>query len=475
MRNCVFVAGMLGAVCGALLGAAWAEIQLVLDFDPEFSAFPPPPGLLRRCASLAALVGLAAGVVAGVACIRLKTRRSRLAVVLLAGALLGADVPFLHGWSLPQGRPILLGTLGALLAVTCYWLVGNALDSSDQMRRTVFPQFSLRGMLAALAVVCAALAMLVSTPGKRWHARRLLAESGFRVLTSSDSPEWVVWLVGVRTRNYLVRLHSIQGRLPPKPAADLLAAFEQFPEIEELQVEGVSDADLRHFAGMRRLRRLTLSGSQLRGSGLKYFDALRHLEHLNLRGADLSDGLDSLKDLPSLTFLEASQSALTDSGLKGISRFPQLEALHLRQSKVTDGCLRHLAGLARLKTLGLSNCPVGDAGLSALGDVPALRRLSLAETQITDAGINYLSRAHKLAVVDFNGTNVTDAGLMQLVCLTKLRFVFAAATGITQNGVDKFHARRSALLATRLVSIHYLPFRPGRLPPNPVEVYGDDE
>lgn len=85
-----------------------------------------------------------------------------------------------------------------------------------------------------------------------------------------------------------------------------------------------------------------------------------------------------------------ASSSVGDAGLECLKGLPQLEWLDLSNTQVTDAGLGHLEGLTQLSDLDLSNTQVTDAGLGALRGMTRLKFLKLRGTKVTDAGIEEL-------------------------------------------------------------------------------------
>ncbi len=75
-----------------------------------------------------------------------------------------------------------------------------------------------------------------------------------------------------------------------------------------------------------------------------------------------------------------------------------------------DEWLKPLAELPHLSGLGLSGTAVTDEGLAYLKSLRALETLTLAETKITDEGLAELMGLKSLRTLDVRGTEVTAAG-----------------------------------------------------------------
>jgi hypothetical protein len=230
MRKTLLVAAILGALVGAALGATWAEIQIVFDYN-SIRIFSQPDWLLPEFAGVP--LGLTVGTVYG----SIQGRRNRPAVVLAAGAILGAMVPFLLAGSPPQGRPLLLAVLGTLLAGALHWIVVTPFATRGNSARRRWPQFSLRGMFAAVAVFGVVLTIFVSRPVQQRRARTALISHGYRVKYEPDGPQWLAWLLGERTKDYFGHVSAVD-RSNSRVDGASLKTLEVLPEVEELRLSG---------------------------------------------------------------------------------------------------------------------------------------------------------------------------------------------------------------------------------------------
>jgi hypothetical protein len=104
-------------------------------------------------------------------------------------------------------------------------------------------------------------------------------------------------------------------------------------------------------------------------------------------------GLEHLKGLSQLRWLDLPGTQVTDSGLEHLKGLKQLQILSLNDTKVTDAGLQHLKGLPQLEWLDLDGTQVTDAGLEHLKGLTHLWRLTLHRTNVTDQGENRLQRA----------------------------------------------------------------------------------
>ena len=108
------------------------------------------------------------------------------------------------------------------------------------------------------------------------------------------------------------------------------------------------DMDVPLFKPLTRLATLDLSqtkmsGTHIRGAGLRSLRELEHLTQLNLAHTQISDtGLREIKKLQSLTVLCLEGTQVTDAGLNEIKSLEKLKNLNLRHTGVTGAGLDEL-------------------------------------------------------------------------------------------------------------------------------------
>jgi beta-lactamase regulating signal transducer with metallopeptidase domain/Leucine-rich repeat (LRR) protein len=200
-----------------------------------------------------------------------------------------------------------------------------------------------------------------------------------------------------------------------------------------------TDLGLAHLQGLTGLQALYLTGPRVTDQGLASLQALKALEELGLLDTQITDaGLARLQHLPRLkSLILARNNRITDAGMAHLEGVAGLEQLSLHYTVVTDAGLVHLRGLTRLQRLDLSGTEIDGTGLAHLKDMPRLECLYLAYTQVTDAGlanIKGLSGLHFLWIED---TKVTDLGLEHLKGLTGLQTLLLGGTQVTDAGVQQ--------------------------------------
>ena len=97
---------------------------------------------------------------------------------------------------------------------------------------------------------------------------------------------------------------------------------------------------MAHFQGLKNLKLLDLRNEsftatepkapRITDAGLKHLAGLTKLEYLNLQGQHITDeGLKHLSGMTNLQTLSLSFSGITDEGLKHLDGFQKLRSLHL--------------------------------------------------------------------------------------------------------------------------------------------------
>jgi hypothetical protein len=180
---------------------------------------------------------------------------------------------------------------------------------------------------------------------------------------------------------------------------------------------GITDASLRHLAGLSHLRDLELGNSvdpslnvrsvslgtndplrrpvttaplnTVTDAGLVHLKGLTRLQSLNLNGLPVTDaGLDAVKDLPNLGGLYLDSTRVRGPGLGRLKSLPGLAVLYLDRSSVTDDGLRHLKGASNLQVLSLAGVPLTGQGLTHLKALPKLHQLGVNGCGISSEDLN---------------------------------------------------------------------------------------
>lgn len=135
------------------------------------------------------------------------------------------------------------------------------------------------------------------------------------------------------------------------------------------------------------------------------------------RIANIGDGLEHLRKLPNLEYLDLSNTQVSGAELEKIRTLGNLYFLFLSNTSVSDADAEHLQGLTNLGILDLTNTQITSTGMQHLKGLIHLKSLELSGTGVTDAGLEHLKRLKNLKALYLADTKVTDVGVDELQAL----------------------------------------------------------
>ncbi|ORY83084.1 hypothetical protein BCR37DRAFT_379038 [Protomyces lactucae-debilis] len=223
--------------------------------------------------------------------------------------------------------------------------------------------------------------------------------------------------------------------------------LKAWPELQDLRIAecGVSSAVMHSIHGLKRLRRLCLSGClNLKDTDLKtmiYGHApfglhypertarMTHLVHLDISRTRLTDACIQYMcgTLPKLEKLEvAGITELTDAGITQlVQHCPRLTHVDFEDCSIGDGALQALASSCRkLRHLQLSHCSnITDIGvLQLIDNLPALQHLDLDNTKITNrvlSGVAAKTTSMRISLYDC--PNISWTGVLSILTSNSTR------------------------------------------------------
>lgn len=132
--------------------------------------------------------------------------------------------------------------------------------------------------------------------------------------------------------------------------------------------------------------------------------------------------LAELESFPIETLNEEAQPSWL-APVVGPERYHRVVQVRLDGREVDDAALGAVLDLPFLTRLYLSRTAVSDRGAQVISTLDRLERLSLWRTDITDDALPYLARNTNLEALDLHETFISDQGLAALKPLRKLRFL----------------------------------------------------
>jgi len=139
---------------------------------------------------------------------------------------------------------------------------------------------------------------------------------------------------------------------------------------------------------------LELSNMVFKDADLKYLAGLTKLERLDLHGTEVTDGsMPYLHKLAQLKYVSFAKTMIQGTKLGSLAPLKLLVRLELGHNNLKSGALTGLSKLQSLKILRMQNCQITDQDLVAVGAIKGLACLTLHDnSKISDAGLRHLRR-----------------------------------------------------------------------------------
>lgn len=221
-----------------------------------------------------------------------------------------------------------------------------------------------------------------------------------------------------------------------------IKGLAQFSNLELLHLDGcaqVTSEALRAFKDHPTLTNLHFYNSkQLTDDGLRDIALLKPLKHLCLNGCTeiTNVGIQEIRELRELTFLDLTQTQISGEGIKALHPLQKLETLQLQNCyHITDADMNELEALTRLQGLRLTGTKITDVGMSSFKSMTALTFLDIHASKITDVGLKELQELPNLRTLHIQACErITDAGLMSLQEIKSLEQLVLNGCSVTNSG-----------------------------------------
>ncbi|MCA8996513.1 MAG: hypothetical protein KDA80_06005 [Planctomycetaceae bacterium] len=212
----------------------------------------------------------------------------------------------------------------------------------------------------------------------------------------------------------------------------------------KLRTPSVDNRGLAHLAGLTNLRYLSLEDCGVDDDGMKHLEGLDKLVAFNaMRSYVGDDGMKYLAD-NQLRDLRLRDTIVLGPGLDALegSR-DSLTYLDLSETRISNDGLKSVVPFKNLKTLSVWNGAFDDEGMALLADLNQLEDLDVQGTRdVTSASAESILKLPTLRVLNVAETSFDDDGLMKLVDHEALKEIKVSRSGITDDGIAKFQEAR---------------------------------
>jgi hypothetical protein len=264
-------------------------------------------------------------------------------------------------------------SVGRLVANLAFWLLVVALPTAAcewaKLRYGLGPRFSMRTMLAAVAIVAGACGWFTAASRRADLQDSLIAappaEPYVKVWLKRSGPKWLDLVGADRLRRHILGAEIVTTRNDrAETVEEHLKRLAGLPKLRflSLRVPWLTQGMIRSLGEMRQLREMRLEGSWEARPEMQHpaqeclaaIGRMNHLQHLHLGGMELHpENLSNLAGLNHLTSLSLSSVSDEPSFFAQLPPLPRLESIDVQHSQMNEDDLRQLAMLPRLKALGV--------------------------------------------------------------------------------------------------------------------------
>lgn len=241
--------------------------------------------------------------------------------------------------------------------------------------------------------------------------------SALEELTELDLSGAPVGPRGLQAIGTFTALKSLSLRgLKVQPAA--MAPLARLTNLEVLDLTDTSfgDAAAQFLIPLTNMRELHLVGTPITDETFRGLTEMKQLDTLSVSRTQIyGSGLQLLKSSP-IRVLEANESQFGQQGFKYVKRLQNLEVLRVHNAWVSNEALQSVKSCKGLKELAVGGNPnlVND-GIKCLRSLKKLEKLSLAGNKaVSDKGLRFAIDLKELKELDVNETACSQLAAKQL-------------------------------------------------------------
>lgn len=195
-----------------------------------------------------------------------------------------------------------------------------------------------------------------------------------------------------------------------------LEAIKELPKLRILNIDFCQKLDAEAFLAIRELKGLQIliaRGIPASDKSLEYWAASKPVHEPPAGSKTKPRKLKVSDPNPALVTIYLSSSLkITDAGAEYLANIPTLTEITLSDTAITAKSIQRFARLPVLRSLNVSNSPnLGDDALAPLPDYQALKACWFVNTPVTDAGLKHVERATTLQSIALQQSKATQAGI----------------------------------------------------------------
>lgn len=202
---------------------------------------------------------------------------------------------------------------------------------------------------------------------------------------------------------------------------------------------------LEEVGALSRLQRLDVTGTTFANGDLAPLSGAKTLDVVTFTRTPLDDsGMQTLSQLPNLSYLWVGETGITAEGIAHFSGHPSLRLIGASNPSLTDDVFEAAASIPNLVQLSLWRSSVTGEGLAHLEGHPTLERLYLGRTDVFDPmQLNHLSGIPHLSAFQCGGSGLKSEDMEPLSRLTQLSDLRVHENPIGDEGISRLASLRN--------------------------------
>jgi len=343
----------------------------------------------------------------------------------------------------------LLLLLADLVVLTTFIAVAIYVALRHHRRRGAWLRFSIREMLAAVAVVGIAAAWLARTYAE-WRHEQQLFPLYAQLEPHGGQGEYVGpdWLRRLWHEDDLTMFRRVVSICPDTESwrEQIASDPEEWETRWHISDESIDKAQVV-VSHLPHVRHITVYN----GSGQRLVHQTPSWDDFALQGINAREG-------SGLGQIEGAYFGLTELGRRATYLIQQLSGLKSVEFEYCDFQDEILASIGQLRTLEevrIFDCKFDDAALAKLGSLAGLQRLTLYGTDVSDASIETLVGFSSLQELWLGPCAMTDAGLRRLVEVPSLKHLVLQESAISSDTIQFLKQRINTVVYAEPPSSKY--------------------
>ncbi|MBU1220477.1 protein kinase [Myxococcota bacterium] len=226
--------------------------------------------------------------------------------------------------------------------------------------------------------------------------------------------------------------------LPPNFPVNYFEDLTRLTNLEGLICRGceVTDETAVFLSQIPSIEYLDLSETMVTSRSMAGIGRMKNLKHLILKNTTINDeGIKFLSESRKLKTLDLTGTKVTDSCSVYLNNMTMLNSLVLKNCRISDRFLKNIPGKT-IRLLNLYGTDISDRSAKVMEKFEALRSLNISHSRISDKLLEGISGLRNLKKLDMKYTSTGDNSVSSIKNLRSLRWIGVSKTGITDDFIQ---------------------------------------